>query len=74
MGNNIQIIAKYIENGKVIEETILIEKVVEKINSIDQLGFNHQQQIELLKSSQDALLKAQSAIQDQSIFTKKSIF
>jgi len=62
MENNIQIIAKRIENGKIIEETILIDKVVEKISSIEQLGFNHQQQIDLLKTSQDALLKAQSAM------------
>lgn len=62
MENNIQIIAKHIENGKVIEETILIDRAVDKVTSIDQLGFNHKQQVELLKKGQDALLKAQATM------------
>ena len=60
MNGTLQIIAKIIVDGKVVEETILLDKLVDKVSSIDELGFNHKEQIDLISGCQDSLLKAQS--------------
>lgn len=60
MAEALQIIAKHIVDGKIVEETILLDKVVDKVSSIEALGFSHKEQIDLISSCQDSLLKAQS--------------
>jgi len=60
MDNGIQITAKQVVNGEVTEEVILVNHSVTKVTSIDQLGFTHLEQIELLRNCQESLLKAQS--------------
>ena len=35
-------------------------KKVDKVSSIEELGFNHKEQIDLISGCQDSLLKAQS--------------
>lgn len=60
MVDTIQIIAKHIVDGKVVEESILLDKEVVHVNSIEDLGFKHKEQIDLISSCQESLLKAQS--------------
>lgn len=60
MSDTIEIIAKRIVDGDVVEEIIVSKTSVTKVTSIDDLGFNHQQQIDLLKGCQESLLKFQA--------------
>jgi hypothetical protein len=60
MSDTIQIIAKHIVDGNEIEEVVVFEKEATKVSSIEELGFNHKEQIDILSGCQEALLKAQS--------------
>ena len=61
MKKQIRITVEYIEDGRVVEVNVVAEQAVKPVKSIEDLGFNHQQQMDLLKGCQDGLLKAQSA-------------
>ena len=54
MTETLQIIAKHIVDGKVIEEIIVFDKNVDKVRSIEELGFNHKEQIDLVSECQNA--------------------
>ena len=60
MVDQLKITVEHIVDGKTESETIVLDKEIESVNSISELGFNHQQQIDLLKECQEALLKIQS--------------
>ena len=60
MSGQIRITVEYIVEDKVQSRTIVTEKQVTKAVCISQLGFNHQEQIDILKSCQADLLQAQS--------------
>ncbi len=47
------------DDGEIISEEEVYSKAVEYPDSIDELGLRHQEQIELIKNSQDHFLKAQ---------------
>ena len=60
MVDQIRITVEHIVDGNTQEETVVLDKEVESVSSISELGLNHQQQIDLMKQCQDALLKIQS--------------
>jgi len=60
MVDQIRITVEHIVDGNTKEETVVLDKEVESVSSISDLGLNHQQQIDLMKQCQDALLKIQS--------------
>lgn len=60
MSEQIRITVEHICDGKIVESNIVLEQSVKQVESIADLGFNHQQQINLLQGCQDNLLKAQS--------------
>lgn len=60
MNDQIRIIVEHIRDGQVAESSIVLEQTVNQVESIADLGFNHQHQMDILKGCQDGLLKAQS--------------
>ena len=60
MVDQLRITVEHIVDGKTQSETIILDKEVERVTSISDLGFNHQQQIDLLRECQESLLKIQS--------------
>ena len=60
MVDQIRIIVEHFVDGNLTEQTIIVNKEIGKVSSISELGFNHQQQMDLIKACQDALLKIQS--------------
>ena len=60
MTDQIRITVEHLIDGVANTKTVVVNKSVEKVASIAELGFNHQQQIELIKGCQNALLKIQS--------------
>lgn len=67
MKKEICITVDLIEDGETIKSKVIIKQNVQAITSIKDLGFNHQQQINILKGSQEELLKAQSAFLKENI-------
>ena len=61
MKDQVRITVEHLIDGKVTESILVVEQVVKQVKSIAELGFNHQQQMDILKGCQDGLLKAQSA-------------
>ena len=60
MAETLQIITKRLVDGKTVEEVVVLEKVLAKVQSIAELGYNHKEQIDILTGCQESLLKAQS--------------
>ncbi len=60
MTEQIRITVEHLIDGVVNKQTVVVSEAVEKVTSISELGFNHQQQIDLIKGCQNALLKMQS--------------
>ena len=60
MTDQIRITVEHLIDGVANTKTVVVNKAVEKVVSIAELGFNHQQQIDLIKGCQNALLKIQS--------------
>lgn len=67
MLNQIRIIVEQIVDGKIINKEIVTEQAVTNVNNISELGFNHQQQIKILKGCQEGLLKIQSQFLEEHI-------
>ena len=60
MSKQIRIVVEYTEDDQICNREIITEKKVKEISSISELGFCHKEQIDILQSCQDELLKAQS--------------
>lgn len=61
MTETLQIVSKRLVDGKVVEEIVVSEKAVEEVHSIDKLGYNHKEQVELIAGCQESLLKMQTS-------------
>ena len=60
MDHRVRIIIEHVIDGKAIARKVFIDKDIKEITSISELGFNHQEQIDILKHCQSELLSAQS--------------
>ena len=60
MSKQIRVVVEYTEDDQICNREIITEKKVKEISSISELGFCHKEQIDILQSCQDELLKAQS--------------
>ncbi|PCH54954.1 MAG: ISKra4 family transposase [Legionellales bacterium] len=69
MKEEIRIIIEHVVDGKIVESSIALQQVVKQVESIEELGFNHRQQIDIIKDCQDGLLKAQSSFLQEDINT-----
>lgn len=67
MKNQIRITVEHLVNGKIIETNVTLEQTVSKPKNISELGFNHQQQINIIKGCQESFLKAQSKFLEEDI-------
>ncbi len=64
MEARIEIIAREINitTNEVVSEHTVFEKITEAPKRINDLGFNHKEQIEILYQSQEAILHAQEKV------------
>lgn len=60
MTETFQILTKRLVDGKVVEEIIITDQPINEVKSIEDLGFTHKEQIDIISGCQDSLLKAQS--------------
>jgi hypothetical protein len=67
MADQIRITVEHIANGKVVRTKVTLEHPVSKPRDISELGFNHQQQIDIIKGCQEEFLKAQSEFLEENI-------
>lgn len=68
MKEQIRITIDHLVNGIVVKSTVVLEESIKEVKSIEDLGFNHQQQIDILKGCQEGLLQAQSSSLKENIF------
>lgn len=50
------------QSGEILNTKVIEDKVIKSPQSIDDLGYNHEEQIELLQKAQDAFLSSQTSI------------
>ena len=63
MATTIRIVSQKIDsNGKIISENIVYNKKATFPKTIKELGYNHEEQISILKSTQDCFLETQTEI------------
>jgi hypothetical protein len=67
MLNQVRIKVEHVVDGKIITTNVVVEQAVNKVGNIAELGFNHQQQINILKGCQDGLLKIQEEFLEEEI-------
>jgi len=67
MKNKIRITIEHVVDGKAIETNVTLEQTVSKPKNISELGFNHKQQIDIIKSCQESFLKAQSKFLEEDV-------
>lgn len=60
MVDTIRITVEHMVDGNIDEQTVILDETVKIVNSISELGFNHKQQVDIIRKCQDALLKIQS--------------
>ena len=56
---NFEIIVRQVENGTIISESLIKEIKVTKPTSIQEVGFRHEEQINIIQNIQDAYLPLQ---------------
>jgi hypothetical protein len=61
MREQVRITIDHLIDGSVVKSTIVSEQRIKEVKSIEDLGFNHQQQIDIIKGCQEGLLHAQSS-------------
>ena len=69
MKDQIRITVSHLFDDKVVENKVIFDQIVRKVNSISELGFNHKQQINIINSCQEGLLKIQSGYLEENIGT-----
>lgn len=67
MKDQIRITVSHLVDGKVVENKVIVDQVVRKVNNIFELGFNHKQQINIINVCQEGLLKIQSGYLEENI-------
>ena len=51
---NFEIIVRQVENGVIINESLIIEIKVNKPKNIQEVGFRHEEQVRIIQNIQDA--------------------
>ena len=67
MANQIRITVEHLFDKQVINSSVILDQAVKQAKSISDLGFNHEQQINILKDCQEVLLKIQSTLLKEDI-------
>ena len=56
---NFEIIVRQVENGVIINESLIKEIKVSKPKNIQEVGFRHEEQVRIIQNIQDAYLPLQ---------------
>lgn len=69
MAHIVRVTVEEIIDSKIVESHRIVEKTIEQVSNIGDLGFTHQQQIDILQQSQDGLLQAQSCYLQETLIS-----